>query len=263
MSQLRRRITPLTAQLDREWEQHYSRECIDLGALGSGTGDEWMTLMRTGSADRQDAVLRTLLEHAAQGSPEAERVLLAMMMPKVIAFSRTTVRSVAGADAVAVAIGAAWEVIRTFRVTPGMHHVRGSLVLAILRTILAAEPPAREIPFDPVLLPQPLESPTLEWIDPGARVEAVLEWAVTAGVLDPDQARLIVRIDVLGEGYREIASEMSVDYDTLRKRAFRARCKLTAAVRNQLSDPHARPSASRRDRLAASAVFGKRDVAYP
>lgn len=252
MPEPRRRITALTAQLDREWDECYSRTRIDLGELGAGTAGDWVMRMRAPSADRDHSVLRALLERAGAGDAGAARTVLSLVMPKVMVFARTSVRSVTGADAVAVAVGAAWETIRTFRVTPGMRNVRGSLVLAILRTILAAEPPTREIPYDPAQLPEPAE-PVTEMVHADVQVAAMLAWAVDAGVLDDEQVRLIVRVDLLGQDCRELAEQMSVAYDTIRKRAFRARRRLAAAARDQIgvadrllpaaaSKPHQGPS---------------------
>ncbi|ALJ21430.1 hypothetical protein [Microbacterium sp. No. 7] len=234
MPQTRRRTTALTAQLDREWDECYSRARIDLGELGVGTGGEWVARMRAPSADGDHTVLRALLERAGTGDAHAQRTVLALMMPKVMVFARTSVRSVTGADAVAVAVGAAWETIRTFRVTSGLRNARGSLVLAILRTILAAEPPAREIPCDPALLPEPAEITSEEVVDADVQVAGVLQWAMTAGVLDAEQVRLLVRLDLLGLDCRELAEQMSVAYDTVRKRAFRARRRLATAARDQI-----------------------------
>ena len=198
----------------------------------------------------RDAVLLALLELAQAGDALAGRTVLQIMLGKAVRIAA----SVSGGaelggqreEAVAVAVAALWQAIRTYPVAGRPSRVAANLALDTLALVQRGHtgssrhrPVCPEVPVadlralcepehhDPA--PDQLSGP------PDAQVFTVLAWAVRGGVLSLAEARLLSEVygvDASGRAadVAAVAAQHGLSWPALRQRCHRLARRLRVAV---------------------------------
>lgn len=244
----------LLTQLRTEWAATGSRTINVDGAERSA--DELLTLLRAAAGTpEQDRLLHQLLIAGHDGNELAERIILQLMLPKAVHLARTcaALRDIKGRDnvsqdAVAIAIGAIWEQIRTYklhRTTKRIHANIGLNALHSITEITAAE----SVILEPETLQESIEnSQPLEhvddwnpdaWATDNARavedLAFVLRWAIDTQTLSPTEVRILARYDLGTPADREdLADELEVKRDSLNRRVHRIRGTLIEAIQTHI-----------------------------
>lgn len=228
----------LAITLNDDWATKHANSERHYDGLGTFTGAELLQAIATARGEEQDRLLYTLITLAHDGNQAAERVLL----QELIAPAREMVHRVTAMDTysrtdrVNVAIGAAWESIRSYRLHRTAH-VRGNLTMETLR-LLAPRRPAAEAAAHTITVSNEDLAEILGTWDPEPTPEMELanlfQWARDTGILNREEIALLARVELGTESKREIAADLGIAYDALRKRALRIRTKLAQGVRTNL-----------------------------
>ena len=172
--------------------------------------------------DAKDAALAALLR-CTQTDPRAGRVVLQALLPGLKRLAERPIREPHARDEVwSTLLSAAWERMHNYPLVRRPKRIAANLLLdtrlAIrqegerARRIAAGEPVLAEVPPRPRLLPYPPEQP--------------LRRAVDAGAISAEEAELIAQTRIDGRSLVELATEIGVPYDALRKRRERAERRL-------------------------------------
>lgn len=239
----------LLTQLRTEWEFRGSSP-ITVDDVDY-TGDELLAILRSSAGTPlQDELLHQLLVAGHNGSEYAERIVLQLMLPKAVHLARTCagLRDVKGhdntsQDAVAIAIGAVWEQIRTYKLSRSSS-VHANIGLDALHTISRIAP-GDSVVLEPVVMQESIESAQETdhggdwnpdaWATDNARavedLAFVLRWAIENETLSPAEVRLLARYD-LGtlQDREDLADELDIKRDSLNRRVHRIRRTLMDSI---------------------------------
>ncbi len=248
--------TGLLSTLREEWDTDLADREHDFAGIGVRTCGHLEAEIRsakrtpagpegTGPSE-QDRLLHALLAAAHNGDRTAERVVLQFMLPKAVHLARScrglralTINTGTAFDAVSTAIGAAWESIATYplnrteRVQANLNMDALLIVNKTMRNVddeenvdtadleVTLELQGKSTPFEP------------EWGDSSFHdLVTVLQWAIDAEALTPDEVRILARFD-LAEELEErdaLAEELGIHRDSLTRKVYRIRVKLIDAV---------------------------------
>jgi hypothetical protein len=255
--------TTLAGRLNRDWAQlvagpaagaalrRWALTCPALTQLS--TLDDVLSLVADADADAtvRDAVLLALIEAAQAGDALAGRTVLQTMLGKAVRVAGTVARrdDVRGdqEEALARAVAALWQAIATYPVALRPARVAANLALDTVAVAQRGHTGSshfrrsyRELPLADVGSvsravqhdgdPDDVHGPV------DAQLLTVLAWAVRAGVLDLDDAQLLVRVYSVDEhgrpaDGRAVAAQAGLSWPALRQRCRRlARCIGAAAV---------------------------------
>jgi hypothetical protein len=249
----------LAARLNGEWSRlrvaedstacvlDWARRCPALGGMVSLPGLE--AALVQADAGTRDRMLLALLE-LARTEELAGRVVLQAMLGKAVRLAGTHLTRQAqfggadGEEALAVAVAALWQVIRTYPVATRRRRVAANLALETLALVHrgqvgGAVRGGQEVPIADLRVPGLEERVTGgEQVPVDAELVAVLAWAVQQAVITPAEARLLATVygvDSTGrpmDGPR-LAAELGVSWPAVRQRCSRSVRRLAGAVRTQ------------------------------
>lgn len=250
----------LAGRLNREWAQlvagptaaaalsRWGRTCPPLSSLG--TLDDVLSLLADADATARDAVLLALIQAAQAGDALAGRTVLQTMLGKAVRVAGTVARrdDVRGdqEEALARAVAALWQAIATYPVAQRPARVAANLALDTVAVAQRGHTGSshfrrsyRELPVADVASVRPAvqhdADPDQLRGPADAQLLTVLSWAVRAGVLDLDDALLLVRVySVDGHGRpadgRAVAAQAGLSWPALRQRCRRLAQRLGAAA---------------------------------
>jgi DNA-directed RNA polymerase specialized sigma24 family protein len=172
--------------------------------------------------DAKDAALAALLR-CTQTDSRAGRVILQALLPGLKRLAERLVREPGTRDEVwSTLLSAIWERMYSYPLLRRPQRIAANLLLDTRLAIRQERERARrrtagelaraEVPLRPRLLPFPPEQP--------------LRRAVDAGAISAEEAELIAQTRIDGRPLVELAAEMRVAYDALRKRRERAERRL-------------------------------------
>jgi DNA-directed RNA polymerase specialized sigma24 family protein len=170
--------------------------------------------------DAKDAALAALLR-CTQTDPRAGRVVLQALLPGLKRLAERLIREPRTRDEVwSTLLSAAWERMHTYPLVRRPQRIAANLLLDTRlalrqegeRARRVGEPALADLPPRPRLLPYPPEQP--------------LRRAVNAGAITAEEAELIAQTRIDGRPLVELAIEIGVQYDALRKRRERAERRL-------------------------------------
>lgn len=179
-------------------------------------------LRRAGSSGRKDEVLCALLRRA-RWEPVAGRVALEAMLPGLKNLAGRLLIDVRDRDELwSALLACAWERIRTYPVERRPRRVAANVLLDSMRGTLAAFASARR---DPAARAENLPGYAEARSESGG-VDALLDAAISAGAITPDEAELILATRVDGLPLSTLARSEGLRCDTLRHRRGRAERRL-------------------------------------
>lgn len=226
----------IVRSLTDEWERDLGSRTKSFGRLGTWTGNELISHIRSlAKAERNSTVLE-LVARAKHGDTSAERVVLQMMIPRAFALARRRahVQNMTLDASFNAAVSALWEAIRTYPLHCS-RNVIGTIACNTLMlltrdfgkyagpdiTIVSSDVVAEEAPTSP-------ESPSSSAF---AEVMDLLAWALDSGALSRSEVQILARTDLGDKHDRdELAAELGIRRDSLNRRAYRIREKLKQAV---------------------------------
>ena len=252
--------TTLAGRLNRDWAQlvagtaagaalrRWALTCPALTELS--TLDDVLSLVADADATVRDAVLLALIEAAQAGDGLAGRTVLQTMLGKAVRVADTVARcdDVRGdkEEALARAVAALWQAIATYPVALRPARVAANLALDTVAVAQRGHTGSshfrrsyRELPMADVGsvgpavqhdgCPDDVRGPA------DAQLLTVLAWAVRAGVLDLDDAQLLVRVYSVDEhgrpaDGRAIAAQAGLSWPALRQRCRRLAQRIGAAA---------------------------------
>lgn len=197
-------------------------------------------------ADRQDAILLTLLRLTQAGEQLAGRILLQQMLPR-LARLRHRIKTPASSsadyrlqeDRSHIIVATFWEVVATYPIERRPTRVAANLALDTLGQVYRIADRNPEIipdepiedgqllntcgPLYPAAEPQPAD-------DPDDELPAILRWATTTGVLTPAAAQLLNDIYALGEPPLEYSRRTGLSHASIKQQCVRAKRRLRAAL---------------------------------
>ena len=231
-------------RLRRQWDHDLADVVYDLAPTGPRLCAELELELRAAPKADQDQMLHALLLAAAEGDEIAEAIVLHHMLPKAVHLARScaALRSHSPADAVATAIGAMWEAIRTYPLhrSSSVHGNLGLNALSIISRTLGAGhrkgseeyPTSDEGLAAAMLLEGGVATLEPEWGDDSFRdLVTVLRWATDTGVLSCDEVRILARCDLGDDDERQaLADQLGLTRQSLNRRVHRVRTKLIEAV---------------------------------
>jgi len=215
---------------------------------GLDTLDGVLRRITEGKPVDRDGVLLAMLELARDGDRLASRVVLQAMLPKAVRIAMSVVRrpDVLGdrEEAQARAVAALWQAIATYPLAARPGRVTANLALDTLAVVQRGHTGSSH--FNPIFPEQPFADLHVlgeaghhdvgpdDLAGPAdAELLILLAWAVRAGVLDVDQARLLVRVyarDGHSAGNQVIAAELGISGPALRQRCSRLARRLGRAA---------------------------------
>lgn len=228
----------LMSKLDLEWTARYAAHARDFGLTSPCTGDELRAQL---NGDTRDEIAYQLLTAARAGNRDAERALVQALIPvaRRMAHRLRTLDDYDWGDRVSVAIVAAWEAVRTFKLRYRTR-VWANLTMTLLdrltpyRTANQRHVDDQTIVVDHNVMVEIVDADPAAAASPEAKLAVLFTWAVDTGILTRDDVALLSRVALGDEPRAQIAHELGINDDTLRKRVERTRQKLSAAVRDQL-----------------------------
>jgi DNA-directed RNA polymerase specialized sigma24 family protein len=180
-------------------------------------------LRRSGSSARKDEVLCALLRRA-RWEPVAGRVVLEAMLPGLKKLAGRLLIDVRDREELwSILLSCAWERICTYPVQRRPRRVAANVLLDSMRATLATFSSARR---DPAAQAECLRSHVAEALPESIGVDALLDAAISAGAVTPDEAELILATRVDGVQLSVLARSRGVSCDTLRHRRSRAERRL-------------------------------------
>lgn len=230
----------LMTKLDVEWAARYADRSRDFGLEATCTGTELRALLD--NKDSRDEVAYLLLTAARAGNRDAERALVQALIPvaRRMAHRLRTLDDFDWGDRVSIAIVAAWEAVRTFKLRYRTR-VWANLTMTLLdrltpyRTANQRHVEDQTIVVDHTVMVEVVDAdPADSSASPEAKLAVLFTWAIDTGVLSRDEVALLSRVALGDEPRAQIAGELGLTDDTLRKRVERTRQKLSAAVRAEL-----------------------------
>lgn len=252
--------TTLAGRLNREWAQlvagppaaaALSRWTLTCPALtGLSTLDDVLSLVADADPTLRDAVLLALIQAAQAGDALAGRTVLQTMLGKAVRVAGTVARrdDVRGdqEEALARAVAALWQAIATYPVVMRPARVAANLALDTVAVAQRGHTGSshfrrsyRELPLADVGSvsravqhdgdPDEARGPV------DAQLLTVLAWAVRTGVLDLDDAQLLVQVysvDEYGRAAdgRAVAEQAGLSWPALRQRCRRLARRIGAAA---------------------------------
>ncbi|CAB4896887.1 MAG: hypothetical protein F2825_00360 [Actinobacteria bacterium] len=214
------------------------------------TLDDVLSLVADADATVRDAVLLALIEAAQAGDGLAGRTVLQTMLGKAVRIADTVARrdDVRGdkEEALARAVAALWQSIATYPVALRPARVAANLALDTVAVAQRGHTGSshfrrsyRELPVADVGSVRSAVQHDRGQDDVRGPVDAqlltVLAWAVRAGVLDLDDAQLLVRVYSVDEhgrpaDGRAIAKQAGLSWPALRQRCRRLAQRIGAAA---------------------------------
>lgn len=237
----------LMTRLNQEWETVHADAIHDYGSLGTATADEMLTRVRSlkhGSAE-QDAALYELLTLAWRRHSPAERLLVQLLIPVAQRMAHRVARlgDLDRVDRVGYAIGTAWEVIGAYK--PRLRRrVHANLTMTLLGFLSPDQTANDRVVHDNTFAVQDdvLADAAGEWEatdDPAeVRLARLFTWATDRGVLATEDVALLSLVSLSGRSHGDIADELTISVDCLRKRVHRIRERLSNAVSGIDIDVH-------------------------
>lgn len=224
-----------------EWAANYVDDSFDFGPLGVCSGGELLERIRSLRCRKDfvavDGILYELISQAREGSHCAERVLVQMMIPVAqrMAHRVTTLGDLSRADRVGYAIGCAWEVVREHKMS-----LHAKIYTNLTHNLLGKLAPRRSANDRDIHdKTATVDGDELTRLGGAAELPAesaehalarLFTWAVDSAIITSEEVALLSRVALGDETQRQIASELGVSEDCLRKRASRIRARLSSAV---------------------------------
>jgi len=211
-------LDPTLAGALREWQQ---REPV-LAAFASPQLLVRFLQRFDADLDAKDAALAALLR-CTQTDARAGRVILQALLPGLKRLAERLIRQPGARDEVwSTLLSALWERMYSYPLLRRPQRIAANLLLDTRLAIRQERERARrwaghelalaDVPQPPPSLPVTLERP--------------LRRAADAGAITVDEAELIARTRIDGTPLVELAAEIGVEYDALRKRRQRAERRL-------------------------------------
>lgn len=238
MSTIANRLASLDGKLRREWENEFADHAHVFGERGAYTGQGMLELARELIDDARDALLHDLLRLAHDGDQTAERVLLQLLIPaaRSMAHRVHALDELNRNDRVDIAIGAAWESIRRYK----LHlraRVMANLTMGTL-SVIAPKPTANDrliADRTNYVTDEMLEHVAGAWSEPEPSPESelanLLTWAVDTHVVSTDEVALLGRAYLDEESHAAIAADLGITAEGVRKRLSRVRTRIGIAAR--------------------------------
>lgn len=237
MSTITNRLASLDGKLRREWENEFADRAHVFGAGGAHTGQEMLDLARELTEADRDELLHDLLRLAHDGDRTAERVLLQLLVPaaRSMAHRVHALDELSRNDRVDIAIGAAWESIRRYKL-----HLRARVLANLTMgtlSVIAPKPSANDrliADRTNCVTDEILEHVAGAWTEPEPSPESelanLLTWAVDTHVVSTDEVALLGRAYLGEESHAAIASDLGITAEGVRKRLARVRNRISVAA---------------------------------
>lgn len=238
MSTITNRALSLDSKLRREWEDGISDRVHGFGSFGIMTAGAMLEQVRRVVDEDRDELLHELLCLAHRGDRTAERVLLQLLIPaaRSMAHRVHALDELSRNDRVDIAIGAAWESIRRYK----LHlraRVMANLTMGTL-SVIAPKPSANDRLVAGVtscVTDEVLEHVAGAWTEPEPSPESelanLLTWAVDTHVVTTDEVALLGRAYLGEESHTAIATDLGITSEGVRKRLARVRNRIGIAAR--------------------------------
>ncbi len=238
MSTITNRAFSLDSKLRREWEDEISDRVHGFGSFGIMTAGAMLEQARRVVDEDRDELLHELLCLAHRGDRTAERVLLQLLIPaaRSMAHRVHALDELSRNDRVDIAIGAAWESIRRYK----LHlraRVMANLTMGTL-SVIAPKPSANDRLVAGVtscVTDEVLEHVAGAWTEPEPSPESelanLLTWAVDTHVVTTDEVALLGRAYLGEESHTAIATDLGITSEGVRKRLARVRNRIGIAAR--------------------------------
>lgn len=238
MSTITNRAFSLDSKLRREWEDEISDRVHGFGSFGIMTAGAMLEQARRVDDEDRDELLHKLLCLAHRGDRTAERVLLQLLIPaaRSMAHRVHSLDELSRNDRVDIAIGAAWESIRRYK----LHlraRVMANLTMGTL-SVIAPKPSANDRLVAGVtscVTDEVLEHVAGAWTEPEPSPESelanLLTWAVDTHVVTTDEVALLGRAYLGEESHTAIATDLGITSEGVRKRLARVRNRIGIAAR--------------------------------
>ncbi|MCS6553265.1 hypothetical protein NYS55_17740 [Curtobacterium flaccumfaciens pv. flaccumfaciens] len=238
MGTITNRAFSLDNKLRREWEDEISGRVHAFGSFGIMTAAAMLEQARRGVDEDRDELLHELLCLAHHGDQTAERVLLQLLIPAArnMAHRVHALDELSRNDRVDIAIGAAWESIRRYK----LHlraRVMANLTMGTL-SVIAPKPSANDRLVAGVttcVTDEVLEHVAGAWTKPEPSPESelanLLTWAVDTHVVTTDEVALLDRAYLGEESHTAIATDLGITSEGVRKRLARVRNRIGVAAR--------------------------------
>lgn len=224
--------------LDREWRR-LSRDRVAAARLSdarcvAGRAASLADLerfVRTAGDEAVDRVLLALVERAVAGDAIAARVLLQLLLPGTRNLARRWWVLGDRDERAAAAVTAVYNRIRNYPLERRPGRVAANILMDAARELRRLAPQVVQVPCPDVavrlqaLAGHELPPPP----HPAVELAALLRDAQDAGIVDADDAELILRSRVAGERVEDIAAQRGLRPRTLWHRRHRAEMALAAA----------------------------------
>lgn len=238
MGTITNRAFSLDNKLRREWENEFADRVHVFGEHGAVSVQTMVERVRDLTGDARDELLHDLLCLAHHGDRVSERVLLQLLIPaaRSMAHRVHALDELTRNDRVDIAIGAAWESIRHYKL-----HLR-SRVMANLTmgtlSVIAPKPSANDrliAGLTNCVTDEILEHVAGAWTEPEPSPESelanLLTWAVDTRVVTNAEVALLGRAYLGEETHQTIARDLGISPEGVRKRLARVRSRISVAAR--------------------------------
>jgi hypothetical protein len=238
MGTITNRAFSLDNKLRREWENEFADRVHVFGDHGAVPVQTMVERVRDLTGDARDQLLHDLLCLAHHGDRVSERVLLELLIPAARnrAHRVHALDELPRNDRVDIAIGAAWESIRHYKL-----HLR-SRVMANLTmgtlSVIAPKPSANDrliAGLTNCVTDEILEHVAGAWTEPEPSPESelanLLTWAVDTRVVTTAEVALLGRAYLGEETHQTIAQDLGITSEGVRKRLARVRSRIGVAAR--------------------------------
>ncbi len=222
----------LLDQLDHEWETHIGHDRAvaarlpEVGALtGCGTLDEARRWTLAAPAEAADRVLVALVARAVEGDGLAARALLGWLTPGIRALVRRWAASGDRAEVEAAAVASVYERIVAYPLARRPRKIAANILLD------AAKPLRRAAAADAPVVPAEIEVVAVEsGSAPGEELLDTVAVALAAGIVDVDDARIILANRVGDTPMADLARHAGTSRRSLERRRRRAEDALVAGA---------------------------------
>lgn len=231
------RTSSCIVDLSEDWREHHANRERVYGELGACRGGELIERIRGAERAERDRLVSILIGLVRGGHEPAERLLLVLMLPRVVALTRTCrcLRSLPPRDAQAIALGAMWEALHGLPANGrGLLARMGLDALRIVTRSHGLLLEHREQAMDAEAL-QFLDQAASATEEPARELASIFDWALANGTLTRKEARILATVDLGGADDRErLAREFGVAAGSLLRRSHRLRARLREAVRTEI-----------------------------
>jgi hypothetical protein len=228
MNNTANRTTPLVTKLNVEWDTVLAARISSYGSLGECAGGALLEDARSASGAEQDEILYALLCLSHDGHRAAERLLVQLLVPAArrMAHRVRSLDEFDRTDRVGLAITAAWESIRSYRLHL-RRRVMANLTMGML-SILAPTATANDRVIGQrtqSVTDDVLERVAGVWEEPAPTPDAELAnlftWAVDTNVITSAEVAVLSRACLGEETHDVIARDLGITVAGFRTRLLK------------------------------------------